>query len=179
MRLNVVVGCFFPGNVTDKCKILTFSLQKNQWLNFDSSSIQLIQLWLKWRSAWFDSDPTHIPDFHGRLNSDSTHLSQSRVKFDSRLMSRAQPWSWPTNWGLEHHKPVRGTTGLAGAMGGAFQEKLVGQNGPSTGCSTMLRYKNQETECRNVYKCNSFAWLRWDTTVLEPENHQISQKLVW
>ena len=30
-------------------------------------------------------------DFHGRLDSDSTHLSQSRVKFDSRLMSRAQP----------------------------------------------------------------------------------------
>ena len=35
-------------------------------------------------------------DFHGRLNSDSTHLSQSRVKFDSRLMSRAQPW-----WGVK------------------------------------------------------------------------------
>ena len=85
----------FPGNVTDKCKILTFSLQKNQWLNFDSSSIQLIQLWLKWRSAWFDSDSTHIPDFHGRLNSDSTHLSHSRVKFDSRLMRRAQPCPVP------------------------------------------------------------------------------------
>ena len=28
----------------------------------------------------------------GRLDSDSTHLSQSRVKFDSRLMSRAQSW---------------------------------------------------------------------------------------
>ena len=58
----------------------------------DSSSIQLTQLWLKWRPAWFDSDLTHILDFHGRLNSDSTHLSQSRVKFDSPLMSRAQPY---------------------------------------------------------------------------------------
>ena len=31
------------------------------------------------------SDSTHILDFHGRIDSDS------RVKFDSRLMSRAQP----------------------------------------------------------------------------------------
>ena len=29
-------------------------------------------------------------------------------------------------------------------MGGAFQEKLVGQNGPLTGCSAMLRYKNKK-----------------------------------
>ena len=35
---------------------------------------------------------THIPGFHGRLDYDSTHFSQSRVKFDSWLMSRAQPW---------------------------------------------------------------------------------------
>ena len=55
-------------------------------------SIRLTQLWLKRRSAWFNSDSTHISDFHGWLNSDSTHLSQSRVKFDSRLMSWAQPW---------------------------------------------------------------------------------------
>ena len=54
----------------------------------------ITQLWLKWRSAWFDSDSTHILDFHGRLDSDSTHLSQSRVNFDSRLMSRAQPCLW-------------------------------------------------------------------------------------
>ena len=80
MKNPVVVGCFFPGNVADKCKILTFSLQKNQWLNVDSSSIQLIHLWLKWRSAWFDSDSTHIPDFHGRLNSDLTHLIWVRVE---------------------------------------------------------------------------------------------------
>ena len=39
------------------------------------------------------SDSTHILDFQGRLNSDLTHLSQNRVKFDSGLMSRAQPWS--------------------------------------------------------------------------------------
>ena len=64
---------------------LTFSLQKNQWLNFDSSSIQLTQLWLKWRPPRLHSDSTQNLDFHGRLNSDTTHLSQSRVKFDSRL----------------------------------------------------------------------------------------------
>ena len=29
-------------------------------------------------------------------------------------------------------------------MGGAFQEKLVGQNGSLTGCSAMLRYKNKK-----------------------------------
>ena len=29
-------------------------------------------------------------------------------------------------------------------MGGAFQEKLVGQNDPLTGCSSMLRYKNKK-----------------------------------
>ena len=29
-------------------------------------------------------------------------------------------------------------------MGGAFQEKLVGRNGPLTGCSAMLRYKNKK-----------------------------------
>ena len=34
----------------------------------------------------------HIPGFHGRLDYDSTNLGQSRVKFDSWLMSRAQPW---------------------------------------------------------------------------------------
>ena len=94
MRSHAAVGWFILRKATDKCKILTFSLQKNPRLNFDSSSIQLTQLWLKWRSAWFDSDSAHILDFHGRLNSDSTHLSQSRVKFDSRLMSRAQPWFW-------------------------------------------------------------------------------------
>ena len=90
VRSNEAVGWLFLCNATYECKILTFSLRKNQWPNFDSNSIQLTQLWLKWRSAWFDSDSTHIFDFHGRLNSDSTHLSQSRVKFDSRLMSRAQ-----------------------------------------------------------------------------------------
>ena len=29
-------------------------------------------------------------------------------------------------------------------MGGAFQEKLVGQNGPLTGCSAILRYKSKK-----------------------------------
>ena len=29
-------------------------------------------------------------------------------------------------------------------MGGAFQEKLVGQNGPLAGCSAMLKYKNKK-----------------------------------
>ena len=93
MRSNLAVGWSFPCNAADKCKILTFSFQKNKRLNFDSGSIQLTQPWLKWRWTWFDSDSTHNLDFHGRLNSDSTHLSQSRIKFDSRLMSRAQPCS--------------------------------------------------------------------------------------
>ena len=44
-------------------------------------TISVIRLWLD-SYPWF-SWPTH---------SDSIHLSQSRVKFDSRLMSRAQPW---------------------------------------------------------------------------------------
>ena len=91
VRSNVAVGCFFLCKSTN----LNVFSSENQWLSFDSSSIQLTQLRLKWRSAWFDSDLTHILDFHDRLNSDSTHYSQSRVKFDSRLMSRAQPWSWP------------------------------------------------------------------------------------
>ena len=105
VRSNVAAGWFFLCKVTDNCKILTFSLRiisdstlthaVSSWLNFDSSSIQLTQLWLKWQSAWFDSDSTHILDFHGRLDSNSTHLSQSRVKLDSRLMSRAQPWYEP------------------------------------------------------------------------------------
>ena len=66
---------------------------QSRWLNSDSNSkfANLTQLWLKWRSAWFDYISTHILDFHGRLDSDSTHLSQSWVKFDSRHMSRAQP----------------------------------------------------------------------------------------
>ena len=50
-----------------------------------SRGIHLNQLWLKWRLAWFDSDSTHIPDFHGLLNFDPTHLSQSWIKVDSRL----------------------------------------------------------------------------------------------
>ena len=83
----------FLNNATYKFKIVTFSLRKNKLLNIDSNSIQLTQLWLKWRSAWLDYDSTHIIGFHGRLNSDSTHLGQSPVKFDSRLTSRAQPWS--------------------------------------------------------------------------------------
>ena len=36
---NVAVGWFFPCNATDKCEILTVSLQKNQLLYFASSSI--------------------------------------------------------------------------------------------------------------------------------------------
>ena len=79
VRSNVAVGWFFPSSATSKCQILTFSLQKNQWYNFDLSSIQLTQLWLKWRSAWLNSDSTHIIDFHNWLNSDSTNLSLSRL----------------------------------------------------------------------------------------------------
>ena len=37
----------------------------------------------------------------------------------------------------------------SGPMGGAFQKKLVGQNGSLTGCFAI----KQETECCNVYKC--------------------------
>ena len=79
VRSNVAVGWFFPCIATDKWEILTFSLQKNQWLYFDSSSIQLTQLWLKWWSAWFDSDSTHILDFHGRLDSFESESSQIRL----------------------------------------------------------------------------------------------------
>ena len=93
VRSNVAVGCFFLCKSTDKCKILTFSLQKSS----DSALTQAVSSWLNSDSngdqAWFDSDSTHILDFHGRLISNSTHLSQSRVKFNSRFMSRAQPWS--------------------------------------------------------------------------------------
>ena len=90
MRWNVAVGWFLPCDATDKCKISAFSLQKTQWLNFDSNSTQLTQLWLKWRLAWFDSDSFHILDIHGRLNSDSTRLGRSRVKFNSRHMTRVE-----------------------------------------------------------------------------------------
>ena len=51
----------------------------NTWLKDDHSDSTLTRL---------------IHDFHGQLNSDSTHLNQSRVKFDSRLMSRAQSCCW-------------------------------------------------------------------------------------
>ena len=92
VRSNVAVGWFFLCKATDNCKILTFSLRKISDSTLTQAvGIQLTQRWLKWQSAWFYSDSTHILDFHGRLDSDSTHLSQSRVKFDSRLMSRAQP----------------------------------------------------------------------------------------
>ena len=93
VRSNAAVRWLFPCNDINKCKILMFPPQKNQWLKLDSSSIQLTPLWHKWRSAWFDSDSTHINilDFQSRLNSDSTHSSQSRVKFDSRLMSATTP----------------------------------------------------------------------------------------
>ena len=33
-------------------------------------------------------------------------------------------------------------------MGGAFQEKLVGQNGQLTGRSGMLRYKNKKRNAK-------------------------------
>ena len=42
-----------------------------------------------------------IFDFHGQLNNDLTHLSQSRVKCDQRLMSRVQPCSHPC-YKMEH-----------------------------------------------------------------------------
>ena len=95
-----------PHNATDKCKILTFSLPKNQWLNFDSSSIQLTQLWLKLQSAWFDSDSTHILEFHGLLNSVAREIHARRrliwVRVESNLTHESwvehnpapQPWFW-------------------------------------------------------------------------------------
>ena len=43
-----------------------------------------------------NSDSTQHLFFPSRLNYDSTHLNQIRVRFDSRLMSRAQPWSTVT-----------------------------------------------------------------------------------
>ena len=51
----------------------------------------MTQLWLKWPSAWLDFDSTQTLDFLRLTQLDSTHLSRSRVKFDSWLMSRAQP----------------------------------------------------------------------------------------
>ena len=67
--LNVVVGCFFPGNVTDKCKILNvFSSEKSvtqhglkqYWV--DSSltqmTIGMIRIWLD-SYPWF-SRPTQL-----------------------------------------------------------------------------------------------------------------------
>ena len=47
VRSNAAVGWFILCKATDKCKIVKFSLHKNPRLNFDSSSIQLTQLWLK------------------------------------------------------------------------------------------------------------------------------------
>ena len=91
---NVAVGWFFLCKVTDNCKILTFSLRKIS----DSALTQVVSSWLNSDSNDNQRDSTLtrlILDFHGRLDSDSTHLSQSRVKFDSRLMSRAQPCSQP------------------------------------------------------------------------------------
>ena len=94
---NAALGWFFPHDATDNCKILTFSLPKNQWLNFDSSSIQLTQLWLKLQSAWFDSDSTHILEFHWLLNSVAREIHARRrliwVRVESNLThdsSRAQ-----------------------------------------------------------------------------------------
>ena len=75
-RSNVAAGLC---KVTDKCKISTFSLQRNQWLNVDSSSIQLTQLWLKWRSAWFDSDSTPWFSQPTRLWLDSFESESSQI----------------------------------------------------------------------------------------------------
>ena len=44
MQPNIDVGWFFLCYATQNCKILPFSVQKNRWLNFDSSSTQLNQL---------------------------------------------------------------------------------------------------------------------------------------
>ena len=72
-------GMGVRSNVQITAKSKRFLLKKNQWLNFNSGSIQLTQLWLKWRWTWFDSDSTHILDFHGRINSDSAHLSRAQL----------------------------------------------------------------------------------------------------
>ena len=46
----------------------------------------LTRLWLIWQSRWLNSDSTQSPNLLTWLNSDSTHLSQSWVKSDSRLI---------------------------------------------------------------------------------------------
>ena len=68
--MYLAFGWFFPCNTTDKCKILTFSLQNIWWLNFDSSSryavdstlthmtINVIRPWLD-THPWF-SRPTQL-----------------------------------------------------------------------------------------------------------------------
>ena len=66
----------------------------------------LTRLWLIWQSRWLNSDSTQIPnsltwlnsDWTKKphlltwLNSDSTHLSQSWVKSDSRLITFYLIW---------------------------------------------------------------------------------------
>ena len=55
----------------------------SSWLNSDSNDDQRDWTLIRLISLIFMADSW--------LDSDSTHLSQSRVKFDSRLMSRTQP----------------------------------------------------------------------------------------
>ena len=47
----------------------------------------LTQMTISLTQLWLDS----IPDFVGRLDSDSTSLCQNRIKLDSQLMSRTLP----------------------------------------------------------------------------------------
>ena len=84
---------FFFCKATYKCKVLTFSLQKNQWLNFDSSSIQFSQLWLKWSAGFVSDSFTSLNIFTltrliwVRIESNLTH--DSRVEHNPALQGWA------------------------------------------------------------------------------------------
>ena len=69
--------------------------------------------------------------------------------------------------------------GSVQACGCSFSGKVGGAKWLIDLMLCYAKMQRQEPECQNVYKCDSFSWLRLDSTILEPENHQISPKLVW
>ena len=96
VRSDVAVGWFFPCNATYKCKIFTFSLRKNQWLNFDSSSTYpvdstLTQMTISVIRLWLDSYPWFsLPT---RLRLDSFESESSQIWLTTHESSTTLPWS--------------------------------------------------------------------------------------
>ena len=78
LRSNVSADWFFPCYTTNKRKILTFYLQIIYWLNFDSSSFQLAQLWLKRYQR--DSTLTRLISLIFTVDSTLTRLIWVRVE---------------------------------------------------------------------------------------------------